>query len=191
MLVILSAIITLIATIYNVLIVIRSIWNVIFGPILLCWQVGWQSVIVNKFGFLRHWFLRSLFFMFVGTNIMHCESDHWAEGECLLSICIGFVCIFVGGVELIFGFCYSKDEEGDADGAVKAGKGKDKAGANASNEGVTINITPQQAAAGASWASKNVTADQAKAGAQFAAQQSGGGSGGSDNPFFGNQHLGK
>jgi hypothetical protein len=202
-LVILTSVITLIANLALILVVVRSLWNILFGLILLALQLGWaqgENSLMRNFGFLKHWFMRGFFYLFVGTNVMHCGDHNWMQGECLLSITIGLMCIFVGTVELLFGFkCHEKNDgdeyanaEGGAAGLPAAAesskkKGKNKAGSG--SEGVGITITPGQAVQGAQWAAKNP--NTVKKGAELANKANGGGgsSGGGDNPFFGNTHL--
>ena len=43
---------------FEVLHLVRSIWNIIFGTIMLLIQFNFQSFISRNFGFLKHWFLR-------------------------------------------------------------------------------------------------------------------------------------
>jgi hypothetical protein len=75
-LVVLTAVLTLLANLLLPLVVIRAIWNILFGLLLLFVQLEWKTVISRNFGFLNHWFMRSWFYLFVGTNVMQ-----WGEGE--------------------------------------------------------------------------------------------------------------
>ena len=61
-------------------------------------------------------------------------------------------------------------------------------GGNSVDPVITVNVTPNQLAQGASWAASNASTINAAAGAVSGASGSGGGGG--SNPFFGNKHLG-
>ena len=43
---------------FEILHLVRSIWNLIFGTIMLLIQFNFQKFISRNFGFLKHWFLR-------------------------------------------------------------------------------------------------------------------------------------
>jgi hypothetical protein len=59
-----------ILNIFNVLSIVRHIWNIIFGTLMVFLQLNWKQMITRNFGFLNHWFLRGCFYIFVGTNSM-------------------------------------------------------------------------------------------------------------------------
>ena len=59
---------------FDILHYVRAIWNIIFGTIMVFLQLNWQKMISRNFGFLKHWFLRGCFYIFVGTNAMTWES---------------------------------------------------------------------------------------------------------------------
>ena len=86
---------------FDLLGIVRSIWNIIFGVIMILLQLNWKQFITRNFGFLHHWFLRGCFFIFVGTNAMRTD-EKTNEGEVIFSLFAGFSCIFVGVVELLF-----------------------------------------------------------------------------------------
>lgn len=220
--------------ILNILNIVRSIWNIIFGVLMIFLQLNWRKMITRNFGFLNHWcaplrprpvsvprfslggpttwalsrraprataplnrvccacrcvlvwgdrFMRSCFFIFVGTNSMHTDSGD--AGSDFFSLVVGFTCIFVGVVEMCFGFKARdrEDEEGSNGKSSKAKTGE--------VSGLQVNITPQQAAGAANWAAANPNVVAAAAGAAASAggAAAASGKGGSDNPFFGNQHL--
>ena len=163
--------------------IVRNIWNVIFGVLMVLLQLNWKKMITRNFGFLNNWVMRSLFYIFVGTNIMN-TTKPWLA---FFTLTVGFSCIFVGAIEIIFGFQCAKVEE-----AADEEAGKKKPGKNAVDPGgvepvLTVNLNPNQLAAAGSWAASNAGTLAA------AANASGGGGGGgnppSDNPFFGNAHA--
>jgi len=173
-----SGVLTLLSRAFDFppIIQVRAIWNIIFGVLILFLQLGWEKFITRRFGFLHHWFLRGIFYLFVGTNVMECER---ADGSCVFSIAVGLTCMFVGVIELLFGAkCHGK-EDADLEGGGGAGGGANagRAQVNSGPEGpsLTVNVTPAQAMQGASFAAKAA-----------ASQPSGGGA--NDNPFFGNAH---
>jgi len=162
----------------------RALWTIMFGILIIFHQLKWKSMINKYFGFLNMWYARGAFFIFVGTNGMTLgsgsnDSNTFSD---LFSIVAGGACVFVGLIELAFGFKCSK-EAGEADDA------NPKAGTNAVEPTLSVNVTPNQIAQGANWAAQNpgTVAAVANAGASVAAANSGGGGA---NPFFGNQHLG-
>ena len=70
----------------------------------------------------------------------------------VISFVIGGSCIFVGTVELIFGFkCNPEDtaEQKDVESGANAGN---RVTSGPEGPTLTVNVTPQQAAQGASWA---------------------------------------
>lgn len=158
--------------------IVRNIWNCIFGTLMILLQLNWKQMITRNFGFLNNWVLRALFYIFVGTNIMN-DSQPWLT---FFTFSVGFGCIFIGIIELLFGFqCAEKAENGDDEEAAKkrAGNAVDPGGVQPV---VTVNLNPNQVAAAGSWAASNA--------GTLAAAAGGGSSGGpSDNPFFGNQHA--
>lgn len=165
--------------------VIRSIWNIIFGIMMLALQLKMDTFITKRFGFLKHWFLRGMFYLFVGTNVMTCGDPCSASD--VFSVFVGCICLFVGCMELLFGAkCAKTPEEGAEMEGAASGPAPGRAQIQTGSEGpsLTVNVTPAQAMQGASWAAKNAPANQGGG-------SSSGGGGGSDNPFFGNSHLGK
>jgi len=155
-------------------------------------QLKWVKMIKRNFGFLLHWFMRGVFYIFVGTNIMTTEGED--KGKDFFSVVVGLACIFVGVVELLFGFKCNPTAEDDDDveaaqgGTDKKDKKSKKGGGNSVEPTITVNLTPNQIAQGASFAANNAGAVAAVANAAGAAS-GGGGGGGGDNPFFGNAHL--
>lgn len=159
---------------------VRSIWNIIFGVLMLLIQFNWKAMISRNFGFLQHWFLRGCFYIFVGTNAMVNEG---AEFKIIFSYCAGFACVFVGVVELLFGFKCAPENaaEGDTENPVK---GRHHVEPTLNVNG--INLTANQVQTGAQFAANNA-GTIAAVGNAAAAANSGGGA--SANPFFGNSHL--
>ena len=47
---------------------IRSIWNCLFGLLMMFLQWKWDKWITMRFGFLNGWFGRGMFYLFMGTN---------------------------------------------------------------------------------------------------------------------------
>ena len=167
--------------------IVRNVWNVIFGLLMILLQLNWRKMITRNFGFLNNWMMRAMFYIFVGTNIMNPEGD-----TAWLTYGIGGACMFVGIIEIAFGCgCahVEKEENGDleegADGEEGSKKKKGRKG-QTDPTGVepvlTVNLNPNQVAAAGSWAASNAGSLAAAAGS------SGGGGGTSDNPFFGNAH---
>lgn len=195
-LVITTAILTILSNVINVLAVVRSIWNIFFGVLMIFLQLNWQKMITRNFGFLKHWFMRATFYIFVGTNTMTWESgpNNDITGGDIFSVVVGSACIFVGVLELLFGFKCHGESEIDDEASKRAKVGESSGGVSA----LQVNITPAQAAQGATFLANNANtvAAVAKAAAPAAAASSGGGGGSSgggtaDNPFFGNAHLSK
>jgi len=176
---------------FEILNYVRCFWNVVFGFLIIFLQLKWLKMIKRNFGFLLHWFMRGVFYIFVGTNIM--TTDGKDKGKDFFSIVVGLACLFVGVVELLFGFkCNPQAEDDDDVEAAQSGKEKKstkgKKGGNTVEPTITVNLTPNQIAQGASFAANNAGAVAAAATAAGAAS-SGGGGGGGNNPFFGNAHL--
>ena len=175
----------------NILNIVRSIWNIIFGVLMIFLQLNWKQMINRNFGFLNHWFLRGCFYIFVGTNVMTTDESAGAF-NIMFSFVAGFPSCFVGGVELLFGFkCAAEgDVERGGDNKAKGGGGMET---NQVDPTLNINLTPNQLAQGATWAAHNAGTVAAVGGAVAgAAAASGGGGGGqAANPFFGNNHLNK
>lgn len=180
---------------FDPLTVIRALWNVLFGVLMIFVQLQWTKWITQRFGFLNGWFGRGMFFLFVGSNVMVHDSRGNIE---FFSIFTGGCCLFVGGVELLFGFkCGSASEAADAEaGAQPAAEGaktnkirlgfggKPKAEGGSGAPAFTVNVTPNQLAQGATFAANNAGTVAAAANAA-----GGAGGGGAANPFFGNAHL--
>ena len=174
----------------NILNIVRSIWNIIFGVLMIFLQLNWKQMINRNFGFLNHWFLRGCFYIFVGTNVMTTDENAGAF-NIMFSFVAGFPCCFVGGVELLFGFKCAA--EGDVESA--GGDGDKPVATNQIEPTLNINLTPNQVAQGATWAANNASTVAAVGGAVAgaAAANGGGGGGGGQaaNPFFGNNHMNK
>ena len=176
--------------IFQILHFVRSVWNIIFGLLMIAIQLNWKKFLSRNFGFLSHWFLRGCFYIFVGTNAMT-----WGTGENgsvtmgdFFSMTAGFACVFVGAVELIFGFkCAAESEQGGAD--AEAGGGGRRPAPNSVEPTLTVNLTPNQVAQGAAFAANNASTIAAVGGAVASAGGGAGGGGGAPNPFFGNAHL--
>ena len=115
---------------------VRSCWNALFGLLMILVQCGgsrWSATrasppsrptnwIKRRFGFMSDWFGRALFSLFVGTNIV--EPDSPSAATATLTIVTGVACLFVGAVELLFGFRCA--ERGDGSGG-PSGSGNDAA----------------------------------------------------------------
>ena len=102
-LVVASAVLTIVANLSQSppIILIRSTWNIIFGLLMMVMQLSLNMLITPHAGFLQHWFLRGVFYFFVGTNVMTCGEP--CTPSDWLSIGVGSFCIFVGMLELLFG----------------------------------------------------------------------------------------
>jgi len=218
-LVIATSILTLLANIALPLTVVRSIWNTIFGIIIIFVQLKWRKFIGRNFGFLKHWCMRGMFYIFVGSNCMTTTNQFLQD---LFSFIVGGSCCFVGAIELCFG-CkmgeemdkHFKDEDeprgsvsGAADGNTPASKykvgfggfglgaKKDKKNSVEPTLSVTpgTNMTPAQAVQNSGWAATASSGGSYGSSSGYTAPApvggSGGGGSGGDNPFFGNAHLG-
>ena len=86
---------------------IRYCWNCLFGFQMVLMQFKMEKWLFRHFGFLKGWFGKALFFLFVGSNIMN--QEYWS------SYIVGGCCIFVGLVELAIGCKCADDEEGKDD----------------------------------------------------------------------------
>jgi len=123
--VLISSILTLLNpadTAFKPLSFVRSGWNAMFGLLMILVQIKWTNWINRRFGFMSGWFGRALFFIFVGTNIM--EPDSTSAVTAMLTIVAGVACLFVGVVELIFGFRCAEGLDGSGG---SGGSGKDGA----------------------------------------------------------------
>jgi len=171
-----AGIIGIIMNIINPFKIIRSIWNIIFGVLILSVQFKLEQYFARRFGFMSHWFLRATFYVFVGTNSLDCETGA-NPLSCTLSVAACIACSFVGFVDLAFGFkCAKKSEDAEAAGG---GARAQTVPTGGSTSFPSITITPSQALQGASWMAKAQGA-MAKSGAP-APPPSGGAT---DNPFF-------
>ena len=189
------SILNIIASVFDLIGFIRQLWNGLFGALMIMLQLNWTEWITRRFGLLPGWFGRGMFFLFVGSNVMVHDSRGNIE---FFSIFTGGCCLFVGGVELLFGFkCGSASEAADAEaGAQPAAEGaktnkirlgyggKPKAEGGSGAPAFTVNVTPNQLAQGATFAANNAGTVAAAANAA-----GGAGGGGAANPFFGNAHL--
>ena len=104
---------------------VRSCWNALFGLLMIlvqCRGSRWSATrasppsrptnwIKRRFGFMSGWFGRALFFLFVGTNIV--EPDSPSAATAMLTIVTGVACLFVGAVELLFGFRCAERGDGN------------------------------------------------------------------------------
>ena len=161
--------------------IIRSIWNIIFGLLILSVQLRMEKYFARRFGFMSHWFLRAIFYVFVGTNILDCEYVGQIGGanwfSCALSSGACGCCAFVGFIDLAFGMkCAKKSEEAEAAGG---GGRAQTVPTGGSTSFPSITITPSQALQGASWMAK---AQGAMAKSAAPAPPPSGGA--TDNPFF-------
>jgi len=171
-----AGVIGIIMNIINPFKIIRSIWNIIFGVLILSVQFKLEQYFARRFGFMSHWFLRAIFYVFVGTNSLDCETGA-NPLSCTLSVAACVACSFVGFVDLAFGFkCGKKSEDAEAAGG---GGRAQTVPTGGSTSFPSITITPSQALQGASWMAKAQGA-MAKSGAP-APPPSGGAT---DNPFF-------
>ena len=172
-----AGVVGVIFNLFNPFKVIRSIWNIIFGLLILSVQFKLEKYFARRFGFMSHWFLRAIFYVFVGTNILDCEyvgKDGGANWfSCALSSGACGCCAFVGFIDLAFGMkCAKKSEEAEAAGG---GGRAQTVPTGGSTSFPSITITPSQALQGASWMAK----------AQGAMAKKPPPSGGAtDNPFF-------
>ena len=156
--------------------IIRSIWNIIFGLLILSVQFKLEKYFARRFGFMSHWFLRAIFYVFVGTNILDCDKECSAF-SCALSSGACGCCAFVGFIDLAFGMkCAKKSEEAEAAGG---GGRAQTVPTGGSTSFPSITITPSQALQGASWMAK---AQGAMAKSAAPAPPPSGGA--TDNPFF-------
>jgi len=201
------ALIDVFDTAFNLLNTIQTCWNLVFGVLMCMHEFKCSTWITLRFGFLNGWFGRGMFYLFVGTIIMGKGKDGFWN---TFSYFVGFCCIFIGAIELLFGFkCAATSETAqaeDAEAAVANGPPAAQTGAAAPKKsggffgggaraqtsqagaGPTLTVTPGQVAGAANWAAQNpgTVASVANAAAPVAAA---GGSAAASNPFFGNGHL--
>lgn len=192
---------------FNLLNTIQVLWNLVFGVLMLMHEFKLTTWITLRFGFLNGWFGRGMFYLFVGTIIMgKGKEGFWNT----FSYFVGFCCIFIGAIELLFGFkCASLSDTAKADdmeaaqgsglptqpaapepAAKKANWfGGSRAPTGPTNEPtMTVNVTPGQVAGAAGWAANNAGTVAAVANAAAPVAAAGAGAAAA-NPFFGNQHL--
>lgn len=176
---------------------IRYCWNCLFGFQMVLMQFKMEKWLFRHFGFLKGWFGKALFFLFVGTNIMNRE--YW------WSYVVGGCCIFVGLVELAIGCKCADDEEGKDDQMTdeqsQAAAGGDQSGKRGRGRAKTKPASGSQSAMSSfeptfsvnvAGANVNASASQVLGAAQCAnslANAVGGAAPSNDNPFFGNSHL--
>jgi len=176
------SILNIIASVFDLIGFIRQLWNGLFGALMIMLQLNWTEWITRRFGFLTGWFGRGMFYLFVGTNIMDDKSGN--AGLIILSYFFGFMCVFVGAIELIFGFkCAPSSADAEAPRArtESAGPSISSGGPSPSGEPTfNVTVTPSQALQGAKLA--------ASAGATLAPLAASAG-GKPANPFLGNSHL--
>ena len=142
------SILNIIASVFDLIGFIRQLWNGLFGALMIMLQLNWTEWITRRFGFLTGWFGRGMFYLFVGTNIMNPYTDN--AGLVVLTFTFGFACVFVGVVELIFGFkCAPSSADAEAPRArtESAGPSISSGGPSASGEPTfNVTVTPSQAA---------------------------------------------
>ena len=115
---------------------VRSIWNIVFGTIMIFLQLEWKKMIASN-GFLSHCSCAaSSLFFFVGTNAMRTD-EKTNEGEVIFSLFAGFSCIFVGVVELLLASSVGPDDDVTLD---RAGSG----GRSQTEPTLTVNLTPNR-----------------------------------------------
>ena len=164
---------------------ISQIWNILFGILMIFLQLKWNKMISRNFGFLHNWFMRGIFYIFVGTNSMWIEEGNFLNP--LFSFVRGGLACFVGIVELALCSKTEKPDGADVEAGAAGGGGTNKVIDTNKGPTLQVNLTPNQLAQGAAFAAANAgtVAAVAKAAAPSAASAAGS----SDNPFFGNQHL--
>lgn len=135
-----------------------------------------------------------MFYLFVGTIIMGKGNQNFWRS---FSYVVGFCCLFIGAIELLFGFKCATSEAARAEAASESGAGppqnrnsgkpswfsSDRATTqptNNSGPSITVNVTPTDAANAAGWVANNPGTVAKAANAASSASQ---------NPFFGNSHL--
>ncbi|KAL1524101.1 hypothetical protein AB1Y20_019011 [Prymnesium parvum] len=195
------ALLNIVESVFNPLQTIQTCWNILFGVLMLLHEFHMTSWITLRFGFLNGWFGRGMFYLFVGTIIMG-KPDKQGFWN-VFSYVVGFACIFIGAIELLFGFkcATSETAQADSDSATSQlhaanadaakkkgwfGGGERAPTAPTDNNAVTINVTPGQVASAAGWAANNASTVAAVANAAAPAAPSTSAA----NPFFGNSHLG-
>ena len=144
------SILNIFANLFDLIGFIRHLWNVLFGTLMILLQLNWTEWITRRFGFLTGWFGRGMFYLFVGTNIMDPHSGN--AGLLILTFFFGFMCVFVGAMELIFGFKCAPSSGADAEAprarTESAGPSISSGGPSASGEPTfNVTVTPSQAAA--------------------------------------------
>ena len=144
------SILNIFANFFDLLGFIRHLWNVLFGTLMILLQLNWTEWITRRFGFLTGWFGRGMFYLFVGTNIMDDKLSN--AGLLILTFLFGFMCVFVGAIELIFGFKCAPSSGADAEAprarTESAGPSISSGGPSASGEPTfNVTVTPSQAAA--------------------------------------------
>ena len=163
------------------------------------------SWITLRFGFLNGWFGRGMFYLFVGTTVMGKGKDGFWKS---FSYVVGAICLFIGAVELLFGFkCAESDLQQADEEAQRQRNAPPPAPVPAAQEPAkkswfgggksraptepTLTVTPGQVAGAASWAAANpnTVATVANAAAPVAGAAASGGAASGSNPFFGNNHL--
>lgn len=197
-LVIATAILTMLGNIALPLTVIRCIWNLVFGVIIIFVQLNWKKMIARNFGFLKHWCMRGMFYIFVGSNCMNTSGQFLQDA---FSFIVGGLCVFVGVLELIIGcragermeFEDEKEAGGDVESGgsskIRFGFGKKKDKGNAVEPTLNcgnVTVTPAQAAQASNWAAAGGGGGGYSAPTPSAPAASGGAAA---NPFFGNAHL--
>jgi len=178
---------------------VRTLWNILFGALIVFLQLSCDWLFRNRFGFLGGCFGRGSFYLFVGTNVIP-PPKHSGDWAPWWTYVVGGTTIAVGVLELILGCTAEKVEPKPAAAAAApepsaAGRstgggffgvfGSSKAaesGRGTSSEPTfTVNFTQSQAIAAAGAAASAATAVGAAAASS--------GKTASDNPFMGNSHL--
>jgi hypothetical protein len=173
---------------FNLALLVRTLWNLLFGALMLLLQFGWfEASISTYFGFLDGWFGRGMFYMFVGNNGLLEQSD--AGGVLVvISYVVWGACWFVGLLELFGPRSHEAAKSGDSSSTHYRTDASSLAAPLSPNPdgGVTVRVTGQQVNQAAQFASDNSSSiwSAAVAGAGGTSQYSGSAQQpASDNPF--------
>mmetsp|Transcript_31693 Transcript_31693/g.102356 ORF Transcript_31693/g.102356 Transcript_31693/m.102356 type:complete len:244 (+) Transcript_31693:104-835(+) len=195
----------------NPVTMVRAVWNVVFGILMIFLQFGKTKWVITRFGFLGHWVGRALFYLFCGTNILVIDQRGGFCIWCFISWVVGGMCMFVGLLEIIFGCrCEAENERlpkqqqnaasanpafgqpSAMEPSVSNGRGKPlKTKGTFSNvfapSGGGCQVDPS--GGGPSTAEPSFTVNMAGGGGGATRAAAPAAGGGVDNPFFGNAHL--
>jgi len=171
---------------FNLALLVRTLWNLVFGAIMLLLQFGVADKQLSRwFGFLDGWFGRGMFYLFVGNNGLLEKAD--AGGMLvLISYVVWGACWFVGLLEL-FGPRSYETTKGDSSSDYRPNTDVAPLAAPLNPEGdggVTVRVTGAQVSQAARFASDNSSSvwAAAVAGAGGTSQYSGA-EPAADNPF--------